>query len=171
MPDITFGAGPVVGADCKLYYNTGTRSSETWVEVDEVGDVNMPELSVALAALKRRANSYTKNLPALFNSITINATLIHGLGPTEFAAIQTQFFAKTCVEWAILGGAYTNTSEGGVQGLRIPMLVSAFPWNQPLEDVAGHEITLASGLLIEGSGSSETEIDPVWTTVGGSPGF
>ena len=162
MADMTFGSGPVVGNDCKLYYNlTGTRLIPVWVPVVDVGDVSIPELSFSLAELKRRSNVYTKNLAGLFNSITMNVKLIYGLEPVVYTAIQSQFFNRTVVEWLVVGGAEDTID---VQGLRCPMYVNAFPFSQPLEDVASHDIQLAIGFLTEVVATFTVEWDPGWYT-------
>lgn len=149
---------PKSGHKCKLYRNTGTYATPVWAEVAEVGDVSIPDLSMGLAELKRRANNFTKNVATLIQSISVEFKLINGLGATQFNAIRQAFFAGTVAEWAIMDGAIATT---GNQGLRVPCLVEQFPWDQALEDVTGHDVRLAVAYLEE----SATEIDPTWYTV------
>ena len=151
-------SGPNVGHKMKLYRNTGTHASPAWSEVAEVGDVSIPDLSMGLAELKRRGSDFTKNLPTMIQSIAVEARLIHGLDTTTFAAIRTAFFAGDVEEYAVMDGDITVS---GSQGLRVPALVEAFPWDQPLEDVSGHDIRLAVAYLEE----SGSEVDPDWYTV------
>ena len=150
---------PTVGHKMKLYRNTATVATPTWALVAEVGDVSIPDLSMGLAELKRRGNDYTKNLATMIQSIAVEARLIHGLDATTFNALKTNFFAATIEEWAVMDGDITVS---GSQGLRLPALVEAFPWDQPLEEVSGHDIRLAIAYMEEPAG---TEIDPTWYTV------
>lgn len=149
---------PTVGHKMKLYRNTGTYAAPAWSLVAEVGDVSIPDLSMGLAELKRRGNDFTKNLATMIQSISVEFRLIHGLDSTNFSAIRTNFFAGTVEEWAVMNGDITVS---GSQGLRIPALVESFPWDQPLEEVSGHDVRLAIGYLEE----SGSEIDPEWYTV------
>lgn len=150
--------GPKTGHKMKAYRNTGTYASPTWVEVAEIGDLSIPDLSMGLAELKRRAKDWTKNLPSLIQSVAVEFRLHHGLDATNFDAIRTAFFAGTAEEWAIMNGSITTTSN---EGLRIPVLVEQFPWDQPLEEVAGHDVRLAVAYHEE----SGSEIDPTWYEV------
>lgn len=149
---------PRTGKQMKMYRNTGTNASPTWVEVCEVGDVSIADLSMGVAELKRRCKLYTKNIASLIQTIAVEFRLHAGLGATNYSALVAAFFAGTVQEWAIMDDTITNT---GAQGLRIPLLIEQFPFDQPLEDVAGHDVRLVTGFLLE----SSTEIDPTWYTV------
>jgi len=152
-------AGPSTGHKMKLYRNTGTVAVPVFLEVAEVGDVSIPDLSRGLAELKRRANDFTKNLASLIQSISVEFRLHHGLDAVNFDAIRIAFFAGTVEEWAIMNA---DVSVSGNEGLRLPAIVEQFPFDQPLEDVAGHDIRLAVAYFEEPAG---TEIDPVWFVV------
>lgn len=149
---------PKTGKDMYLYYNSGTHASPTWVDIDEVGDVSIDGLSRTIAELKRRAKDFTKGLPGLLSLMTVTFTLLHGLNATVFTALIGYFFAGTVKEYAIMDGSIT---VAGSQGLRSAFLISEFPFNQPLEDVAGHEVKLSGAYWEEPAG---TEIDPDWYT-------
>ena len=150
------GQEPKTGHQCKLYRNTGTVVTPAWLEVAEIGDVNIPDLSRGLAELKRRANNFTKNLPSLIQSISVEFTLIHGLDATNFDVLRANFFSGAVEEWMVADG---DESVAGNEGLRCPLIVEQFPWNQPLEDVNGHDVRMSIGYMEEPAG---TEIDPVW---------
>lgn len=152
-------AGPSTGHPMKLYRNTGTAASPTWSLVDEIGDVSIPDLTRGLAELKRRANNFTKNLATLIQSISVEFRLHHGLDQTTFATLVADFFAGTVRQWAVMDGAIATV---GSQGLLLPVLIENFPWDQPLEDVSGHDVRLASAYWESPAG---TEIDPEWLLV------
>jgi hypothetical protein len=61
------------------------------------------------------------------------------------------------MEWAIMSNPIAYDSIG----LRCPFIVEQFPWDQPLEDVSGHDVRLAIGYMVSGG----TEVDPSWYTV------
>lgn len=141
----------------KLYRNTGSPTSPVWTEVNEVGDVSIPDLTRGLAELKRRASDFTKNLASLIQSISVEFRLHHGLDATNFNAIRQNFFNGTAEEWLVANG---NPATSGTEGLRLPALVENFPWDQPLEDVSGHDMRLAVAYWESGG----SEIDPSWAT-------
>lgn len=150
--------GAVTGNNMIAYRNTGTYTVPVWAAVAEIGDLQISDLSRSLASLKRRSNKFAKNLPALVDSITLTFTYIHGLGASVFTTLQTNFFAGTCEEWAIADGAIATA---GTQALRCPLVISEFPWDQPLEEVSSHAIKMVTGYLESPAG---TERDPVWYT-------
>jgi len=152
-------AGPATGHSMKLYRNTGTVATPTWSEVAEVGDVSIADLTRGLAELKRRGSNFTKNLASLIQSIAIEFRLHHGMDATTFDALRANFFNGTIEEWAVMNG---DISVSGNEGLRVPVIVENFPWDQPLEDVSGHDVRLAIAYMEEPAG---TEIDPAWYTV------
>ena len=148
--------GPKTGHKMKLYRNTGTHASPTWSEVAEVVDVTIPDLTRGLAELKRRASDFTKNLASLIQSIAVEFRLHHGMDATNFDAIRQNFFNGTPEEWAVFNGDIATTDN---EGLILQALVENFPWDQPLEDVAGHDVRLAIAYMEEGG----SEIDPAWS--------
>lgn len=149
---------PKPGHQMKLYRNTGTVASPTWTLVAEVGDVGIPDLARGLAELKRRANNFTKNLATLIQSFGIEFRLHHGLDATNFDEIRSNFFDGTAEQWAIMNGAIDTP---GNEGIKIPVLVESFPWEQNLEDVSGHDVRLTVAYMEE----SGSEVDPAWYTV------
>ena len=150
---------PQAGHKFKAYINTATHTTPTWLEVGEIGDLSISDLSRSLAELKRRANEFTKNLPSVINSITTEFRLHFGLGRTAYDLIRASFFTGTVYEWAFMNGAIATN---GHQGLTLPMVTSNFPMDQGLENAAGHDVQLAVGYMEEAHG----EIDPYWFVVG-----
>lgn len=150
---------PKTGQKMKAYRNTGTAAAPTWVEVSEIGDVSISDFKRILAQLKRRAKDFTKNLPAMLDSIGIDIRLLWGLGATNHTAIRTAFLAGTTEEWAIMSGTITDSGE---QGLRLPIIIEDFPWDQNQEEASGHDLRLAIAYHESPAG---TEIDPSWMVV------
>lgn len=150
--------GPKTGHQMKLYRNTGTIAVPVWSEVAEVGDVSIADLTRGLAELKRRGSNFTKNLASLIQSIAIEFRLHHGMDADTFDAIRGNFFNGTVEEWAVMND---DISTIGSEGLRVPVIVENFPWDQPLEDVSGHDVRLAIAYMEE----TGTEVDPSWYVV------
>lgn len=153
------GFQPKAGQKMKAYRNTGTAGSPTWVEVSEIGDLSISDMKRILAQIKRRAKDYTKNLPAMIDSIGIDLRLHWGLGATNLNAIRAAFLAGTTEEWSIMSGTITDVGE---QGLRIPVIVEDFPWDQNQEEASGFDVRLAIAYHESPAG---TEVDPSWTVV------
>jgi hypothetical protein len=156
-----FSGGPKVGHQMKTYRNSGTVETPVWGEIGEIGDVTLDGFELGTAELKRRGNNYTKLLAALFNAFSLNMRYIHGLGGTMFTALRTDFLAKTTRQYAVCNG---NINSDGTEGLTFAGLLTAFPWDQPLEDVSGHDVVIGHGYMVE----ADTEVDPEWLVVEGS---
>ena len=152
---------PQTGHTMRLYRNTGTHPTPVWNHVNEIGDLTISDLSRILAQLKRRANGFTKNLPSLIDSIAVEFRLHWGLGKTQYDGIRNDFFNATVREWAIMNGAIETS---GNQGLTAPFIVEQFPWEQPLENVSGHDVRLAVGYKEDETNGGE--LDPYWYVVG-----
>lgn len=151
------GFEPKTGHQMKLYRNTGTVAVPVWTLVSEIGDVSLSDFTRGLAELKRRANNFTKNLASLIQSITLEFRLHFGLAQTVYESIRDAHLNGTPSEWAIMAGDIAYDSYG----LRCPFLVEQFPWDQPLEDVSGHDVRLAIAYMTSGG----SEVDPSWYTV------
>lgn len=153
-------SGPRTGHKCKLYINTGSEETPVWLLIDEIQDASISDFSLILAELKRRANKFTKNLAALFNSITVDFQYVHGLGATVFDTLRTMFLNMTPAEFAFMDGPIGTS---GSEGLRLPCLLSNFPWDQALESASTHDCQLAIAYMEASSDNSE--IDPSWLVV------
>ncbi len=160
---MSFGGGPKTGSKMKAYRNDGTVATPVWEEVADIGDLSLPDISLNIAELKRRSNSWTKGLAALYSMYAIEFRLVHGLTKQKFEEILDDFTGPRVKEWAVCDDAIATT---GTYGIRIPCLIENFPWDQPLEDVSGHDIRLVLAWMEEAS----AEVDPAWIETGGTPG-
>lgn len=145
-----------IGADFKLYYNTGTDASPTWVLVEIVGDVTVP-LSLSTAEIKLRASSWDLGLPAR-HSAGFEFFLANDIDGTEWEALRGYFFSKTVVQYASTNGAI---AASGVEYFSAFAHFEDFPWDQPLSEVSSHACKLALSYQVE-SGSL---IEPSWNVV------
>jgi hypothetical protein len=151
-------ASPKTGARMNLYYSA-TFATPSWQLISEVEDVSIPDFTMGMAELKRRSSAYTKNLPTLIQTVSVEFKLWHGLGATAFGALRGYFLAGTAIAIAIMDGPVATP---GSEGWKVPMLVEQFPWDQALEDVSSHDIRLVLAYMEDPAG---TEVNPSWLTV------
>jgi len=157
-----FGGGPKTGHKCKAYINSGTHETPVWAELKDIGDLSVSDLEMALAELKRRGSNFTKALPGIFNLFATEFRLHHGLDAEVFTTLRQAFFSQTPIEVAVMNGAIDLE---GSEGLRMPVLVAQFPWQQGLDEVHGHDVRLALAWDVD---AEDEEIDPEWLVVEGS---
>jgi len=153
--------GPVIGANMKLYYST-TFATPSWVLIDEIGDVNVPDLGLNLAELKRRASPYTKNLAALFASFNLEFTMIYGMDVAVFDVLRAAFFDRDPLYYLVADDVVPPESGNTTEGLLLPGFLEGIPWDQPLEEVSSHSARIALAYVEDPVG---TEIDPDWYDV------
>lgn len=144
-----------IGNDMKAYHNTGTNGSPTWVEMKQIGDVTV-DLNVGEAEVDLRESNWILNLPAKL-SAGINIALASNPGMTTvFDVLRTNFFARTIKQYAICNGVLATT---GTEYFKAFCLISSFPWAQPTQEMASHDMTLALAWQEEPAG---TLIEPSW---------
>jgi len=149
---------PVVGQECKLYYNTGTHASPTWVEVTRAINVNV-SISKSEADQASRTSSWRKSRGAL-KDLEISFTYRKKQGTdTVFDALQAAALAGTVYEYAVLDGAATLA---GVQGIRAFCELMTLNNGQDLEASEEVEFTAKPTYHEE----SSAEVDPDWYEVG-----
>lgn len=145
-----------VGNDLKLYYNSGTDASPTWVEIKIVGDVTV-DLNVSDAEVDLRVSSWVLNLPAKLTG-GINFTMANDIGGTVFDALRGFAFARTQAQFA---SANENIATSGTEYFKAFAYFSAFPWGQETQSMSSHDCTMSLGYTEE-SGSL---VEPSWATI------
>lgn len=152
---------PQTGQKQKAYVNNGTHAVPVWLELTNIGDLQIADLTRNVAELKRRNNDYTKGLPSLIGLIGIEFRLHWGLTKTVYDLLRAALFSGTSYEFAIMNGAIATN---GNQGLTLPALVQNFPWDQSLENVSGHDVRLCTAYKEDEVNGGE--LDPYWFIVG-----
>lgn len=142
----------LIGADCKLYRNTGTYGTPVWDLIDIVKDVTLSLESGEADATSRATNGWKVDLPGL-KSASVEFDVVWDTGNTDFTTLQTAWLNKTSVDIAVLDGL---AATAGSQGLRAPMGVFSFSRKESLE-----EAVMASVKLKPMYGTNA----PVWMTV------
>jgi len=153
------------GRDFYLYFATAVAGGAPALTlIDECEDVNVSDLQYALAELKRRKSRWNLKVATTL-SAAITFKLWHKLSPTKFDALRTAFFAQTPLEvWVLNGPAATAGSEG----LKLPCLLTQFPWNQQLEEVSSHDCQFDPTYFYDTE--EEEELEPAWVVTEGGGG-
>lgn len=145
-----------VGTDNKLYYNSATNASPTWVLICLVGDVNLT-LGGSNAELKSRCSPWDMGLPSRLNA-ELSFNLFSHIGATVWEALRGFFFARSSKQMAVANAAIATT---GTQYFKAFMHFTAFPIGQNLEDVNAGEATMTPTYYEE----SNALVEPSWVTV------
>ena len=129
---------PVTGLECKLYYNSATHASPTWVEVTRAINVSF-SLSKGEADQSSRISSW-KMQKGTLKDLEITFTYRKKQGTdTVFDALIAAALGETIYEYAVLDGAH-NLS--GAQGIRSFCEIMSAGNTQDLESAEEVEFTL-----------------------------
>jgi len=149
---------PMVGNECKLYYNAGTHASPSWTLITRAINASF-NVSMGEADQSSRTSTWRKSRASL-KDLEITFTYRKKQGTdTVFDALQAAALAGTVYEYAVLDGL---ESESGVQGIRAFCQIFGLSNSQDLEAAEEVEFTLKPTYHEE----SSSEVDPDWYEVG-----
>lgn len=155
MPDIA--PGPVIGKDCKAYYNSGTHGSPTWNETKYARNVSA-NLGKGEGDVSARYSGWKKSKGAL-KELEISFTYLHKRGvDAAFDKILDSYVNGTPVEWAIMDGEITQSKAQGPRAFCEVMSLNA---TQELENGVEYEVTLKPTWYEE----SGNIVEPDWYEV------
>jgi len=121
--------GKQVGLDMKLYYNSNTFASPTWVLLNNVRDLTGPD-SFSEADVGQRGSAMKATEPAL-RDISIEWEMVYDdTDATGFVAMQTRYYARTLTELALADGLIATS---GTHYLRVETKLLKFERNEALE--------------------------------------
>jgi len=129
--------GVKLGLDAKLYRNTGTSGSPTWVEMTNVKDLTL-SLEAGEADVTTRGNAGWRATLAALKDASIEFEMMWDTADAAFTAIKDAFFGSTSVEFAVMDGDIETT---GSQGLRAVMSITNFSRSEPLEEAISVSVT------------------------------
>lgn len=145
---------PTAGLDCKLYYNSGTNASPTWVEIVDAIDVSF-EYGTTAIPIKSRASINSANLAGLIN-VGATFTMLHTIGTNTIrAALLGIVSGRAPKQFAIMDQAIATT---GAIGLKSYMFVETMNGNQPLEEGMTWDLTLKPAHFIESAAKVEPTV-------------
>lgn len=127
----------LIGADCKLYRNTGTWASPTWNEIQRARDVTI-NLERAEADMSSRVTEWKLTKGAL-KDLTIEFDLVYHQDDPDYVVLRDAFLNNTTVEMTALDG---SSATNGSEGPRAHMTVLQFGRPEPLEDTVRIPITV-----------------------------
>jgi len=127
-----------LGMDAKLYRNTGTYETPTWVEITNAKDVNL-NLEKGEADVTTRANQGWRATVGTLKDGSVEFEMVWDTDDAGFTAIQEAYFDGTPLEVAVMDG---DIATSGSQGLRATMAVTNFSRNEPLEEAITVSVTL-----------------------------
>jgi hypothetical protein len=150
----------LIGYEGRLYYNTGTEGSPTWVPVNTVRDVSLTQEANEVDDTSRTTAGWRSRRQGLKQWGTEFET-IYEPSNTAWQAIRENFYNGTPSEILVLD---QDISIDGAEGLRGFAEVTGFDKEEPLEDVQINNTTLvgsseatwviaASGAVTPKSGS------------------
>ena len=122
--------GVRLGLDAKLYRNTGTYESPTWVEMTNVKDLTL-NLESGEADVTTRGAAGWRATVATLKEGTIEFEMVWDTADAGFTAIQQAWFGNASIEFAVMDGDIT---VAGSQGLRATFSITKFSRNEPLEE-------------------------------------
>lgn len=146
---------PAVGLDCKLYYNSGTNASPTWVEIENAINVSVPDYGTNQVAANSRASLYESFLPGLIRT-GIDFQYLHVKGTdTVRAALLGMVSGRSAKQFAVMDAAIASA---GSIGLTAYMNIENMSYTEDLEGVRTYDITLKPAYFVESSAKVEPAI-------------
>lgn len=123
-----------LGATAKVYRNTASYSSPTWVEIDIVRDVTLNVENGEWDASYRGSGGWSIFVATL-KKAEVDIDALHQPLDAGYIAMRTACMAypPSVVDMAIFNGDLTTTGAG-MEGLRAPMAVMSKEATQPLEE-------------------------------------
>jgi len=144
----------VIGKDAKLYYNSGTYASPTWVLIADVNDVSVP-MTKNKADVSTRSSRY-KMYGGGQLELGMNFRYLHNVGTDSIHAVfLAAYHTDTPKEFAAMDGAIATTGSKGQRGF---MLCFDHSQDQGNDDGIFYNIELAPARFIE----SAAVVEPVW---------
>lgn len=103
----------ITGIKAKLYYNSATFASPTWVEHTLIRDLTR-NFKPSLADVVTRASRAMKAVPTTYD-MSITGTMLSDVDSTIYLAQRTAFLAGTPWDILCLSGSNSNNGEEGVR--------------------------------------------------------
>jgi len=127
-----------LGMEAKLYRNTGSYETPTWVEMTNVKDLTL-NLEKGEADVTTRANDGWRATAGTLKEGSVEFEMVWDTEDEGFTVIQSAWFDGTSLELAVMDGDIT---VAGTQGLRATFAVISFTRNEPLEEAMSVNVTV-----------------------------
>lgn len=136
----------IISLDAKLYYSAtlldggvNTAASVTWVEMDNVSDVNVSFSRETADGTTRGNGGIRKNVDTIAD-LEVTFTLDADTSVAWWAVIKNAIINRTVVPFAVMDGAET---VAGADGYAANFKVTGFNRNEPIAGVLTYDVTVA----------------------------
>ena len=131
----------VLAENAKLYYNTGSYATPTWSEICNVKDLTLSLEKDEVDVTTRCSGGFKEYSDGLLDA---NVTFNMLYDPTDaaFTALQSAFFGKSAVEFAVMDGALPPASGETSQGLRATCMVKSFSRSESLGEALMTDVAI-----------------------------
>lgn len=130
-----------IGADCKLYRNTGTYGTPVWNDVPLVKDLTQT-LEKGDADVSNRGSGGWRVRIGTLKDGKLQFNLIWEPGDVDFEAIRDAYLNNTLIDLAAMDG---DIGTEGVQGLRSEMSILSFTRTETLDGAVMADVSAAPG--------------------------
>lgn len=145
-----------IGADCRLYRNTGTYDAPVWNQIELVKDLTQ-NLEKGDADVSNRGSGGWRVRVGTLKDGNLEFDLVWQSGDADFEALRDAFLNNTLIDLVALDGPITTP---GTQGLRAEMSVLSFTREEPLDGAVMASVNVAPGSVTRA---------PVWYIAGAEP--
>jgi len=130
---------PVFSFAGKLYRNSATYDTPTWVLIDNVGDIDVTLAPDKTELPLRKLAGWKAFVQGLFD-YALAFSMLYDIADTNQAAIRTAFFARSTLDILVLD---QDVATAGAYGIRAVMGVFKFPRQEKINGAMMHEVELA----------------------------
>lgn len=102
--------------DCKLYRNTGTVGSPTWNLIDNVGSVTPTGGTHEKKEVPLRVDGNIKGYALGRTDVGYEFKMPQIASDADLTALQTAFYARDSIDFAIMDGAIATAGSDGIRG-------------------------------------------------------
>ena len=128
----------VLGLNAKLYFNSATYATPTWVEITLAQDVTLNGTLDEADVTTRGSSGFKETVGTLLDA-GIEFKMLWKPGDPAFEKIKDAWLGRSAVEILCLDGP---EATAGSEGLRAGMMVTNFTRNEALAEALTVDITL-----------------------------
>ena len=126
------------GYTAKLYRNSGSYASPTWVEVENIIDLNFPHNFERLEAFTRGSGGVMEAEPGAMN-LAFTFKIRSDESDTDFTALETAYEGRSLIDFMILDG---SSSTNGSRGYRYEGKIFSFGEDQALGNILYRDVSV-----------------------------
>lgn len=128
----------LLGLDAKVYRNTGTYGSPTWVEWDWIKETTL-SATKSEADATTRANGGWKAIIGTLKDASLEIVAPHDTADAQYLACFQAYFSGASFDLVVADGPIATV---GTRGLRASFEVMGFDRSDPIEDVKMNTLSL-----------------------------